>query len=538
MIWDIEKPLNDVDTIPTYAVGTKEREELLAELEKIRESPLEIPLIIDGKEVKTDDILEIKCPHDHDLTLARAHLAGEDEIKEAIESSMSAKEGWSGMDFYHRLFIFKRAATLMSGPLRTRNTAAIMMNQSKNPYESEIDLAELVDFFNFNAAYARRIFEEQPKQSSGESNRLDWRPLEGFVFAVPPFNFYSIAGNLPTAPAMVGNVALWKPSRTVILSNYEIMKILLEAGLPPGVINFIPFRSSKSSIITEHPDFAGLHFTGSYDTLVKLWKIIGNNVENYKSFPRIVGETGGKDFIVIHKTANVRGAALNSLRGAYGYQGQKCSAASRAYVPESLWEEYRKILVEEISKIKVGPVEDLSNYMGAIIDKPAYDKIMSYIDVAKGDPDTYEIITGGEGDPSKGWFVKPTVVRSKDPRSKLMSEEIFGPVLTVHVYEDDRFEEILDVCNSTSPYALTGAVFAEDRYAITLAEEKLRFAAGNFYINDKPTAAIVGRQPFGGSRHSGTNDKAGSILNIMRWVQPRNIKETALHLNAWERGFL
>ncbi len=538
MIWPIEKPKNDVDTIPTYSSGSAERERLLDEIERMKNTTLEIPLIIGGKEVKTDDIFEVRCPHNRELVLARAHLAGEEELKEAIDAALAAHEEWANMDWYHRTAIFKKAADMLSGPYRTRNIAAIMLNQSKNPYEAEIDLAELVDFWNFNSYYTKMIYENQPNQYPGEMNRLDWRPLEGFILAIPPFNFYSIGGNLPTAPAIVGNVALWKPSRAVLLSNYEIMRVLLEAGLPGGVINFVPFSSKYGDIVLKHPDFAGLHFTGSYETLVTLWNKIGANLENYRNFPRIVGETGGKDFIFVHNSADPRGVAINILRGGFGYQGQKCSAVSRVYVPEGMWGEIKSVLLEELPKVRYGPTEDLNNYMGAIIDKSAYEKIVSYIDHAKAHPEEYEFIYGGNYDSSKGWFVEPTVIRTNNPKSKLMSEEIFGPVVTVYLYPDDKFEETLRLCDSTSPYALTGSIFATDRYAITTAERILRYSAGNFYINDKPTGAIVGRQPFGGSRASGTNDKAGSFLNLLRWLNPRTIKETTILPSDWRRPFM
>lgn len=413
-----------------------------------------------------------------------------------------------------------------------------MLNHSKNPYEAEIDLAELVDFWNFNAYYAKWIFEQQPYQYLGETNRLDWRPLEGFILAIPPFNFYSIAGNLPTAPAMVGNVALWKPARSVIFSNFEIMKILMEAGLPAGVINFVPFNSKNAKTVLQHPSFAGLHFTGSYETLVAIWKTMGEKLENYKNFPRIVGETGGKNFIFMHESADVRGCTINIVRGGFEYQGQKCSAASGAYIPMSKWDEVRKTLLEELPRVKYGETEDLDNYLGAIIDEPAYQKVVSYIEYAKSKPEEYELVYGGNHSSSRGWFVEPTVFLSKNPKGRLMTEEIFGPVMTIYVYPDSRLEETLQLCSNTSPFALTGAVFANDRYAIQRAEKVLRFAAGNFYVNDKPTGAIVGRQPFGGARNSGTNDKAGSWLNIVRWLSPRNIKETSTLPRDWKRSFL
>jgi len=442
------------------------------------------------------------------------------------------------MDWYHRVAVFQKAAALLSGPRRTRNIAAIMLNHSKNPYEAEIDLAELVDFWNFNAYFTRQIYEMQPNQYPGETNRFDWRPLEGFVLAVPPFNFYSIAGNLPTAPAMVGNVALWKPARSVILSNFEIFQVLVEAGLPPGVINFVPFDSKNANIVLDHPALAGIHFTGSYDTLVHIWKRVGENLEKYRNFPRIVGETGGKDFIFMHPSADLRGTAMNLIRGAFEYQGQKCSACSRAYIPESQWPGVERILKEEVPKVTMGPVEDLRNLMGAAIDEPAFRNITMYLDYAKAHPAEYQFVIGGESDSTQGWFVRPTVIRTTNPKGKLISEEIFGPVLTLYVYPDAQYSETLRLCDATSPYALTGAVFGRDTAAVAQAERALRWSAGNFYINDKPTGAIVARQPFGGARRSGTNDKAGSVLNMLRWLTPRNIKETAVQPEGWRRPFM
>jgi len=538
MIWNIERPVNDVNTIRSYAPNSAERLKLEEELAAMRKATVEIPLVINGKEVRTGNLVDVRCPDDHRVTLARAHVAGETELRHAVESALAAQGGWAGLDWYHRVAVFQKAATLLAGPRRTRNIAAIMLNHSKNPYEAEIDLAELVDFWNFNAYYTRQIYEMQPNQFPGETNRFDWRPLEGFVLAIPPFNFYSIAGNLPTSPAMVGNVALWKPARSVILSNYEIYKVLVEAGLPPGVINFVPFPSKEAPVLLDHPALAGVHFTGSYDTLVQIWKRVGSNLEKYRNFPRIVGETGGKDFIFMHPSADARGTAMNLIRGAFEYQGQKCSACSRAYLPESRWPEVERILKEEVPKVPMGRVDEIGNLMGAIIDEPAFKNIQGYLEFAKGHPRDYQFVVGGESDGANGWFVRPTVVRTSDPHGKLITEEIFGPVLTVYVYPDAKYEETLKLCDSTSPYALTGAVFARDTQAVTLAEEVLRWSAGNFYINDKPTGAIVGRQPFGGARRSGTNDKAGSVLNLLRWLSPRNIKETAVLPDDWRRPFM
>lgn len=536
--WRLEKPQNDVNKIPTYAPGTSEREKLLKEIEALKRTTEEIPLIINGEPVKTGQTVDVVCPHDHERILARAHLAGAVELRQAIDAALEAHKTWSALDGYDRAAIFSRAADLLAGPRRIQNIAAIMMNQSKTPFEAEIDLAELVDFWRFNAYYMQFLYEQQPDQIYGEINRFDWRPLEGFILAVPPFNFYSIGGNLPTAPALVGNVTLWKPARSVLLSNYRIMQILIEAGLPKGVISFVPFASQHGDVVLKHPYFAGLHFTGSYETLIQLWNEIGKNLSHYKNFPRIVGETGGKDFVFVHSSADLDAVAANTIRGAFEYQGQKCSAASRMYVPQGLWPALKQRFLTELPKIKVGPTEDLSVFMGAIITKDAFDKIVSYIEEAKKDPKTYEIVYGGEYDSSKGWFVQPTVIVSKDPKSKLMTEEIFGPVLTVYIYPDNEYERALKLCDESTNFALTGSIFAQDRYAVVQAEHALRYAAGNFYINDKPTGAVVGRQPFGGARHSGTNDKAGSWVNLIRWLSPRTIKETLVPPKDWRRPYM
>ena len=536
--WKLEKPKNAMDRIPTYAPGTPERERLLKEMESLKRQTEEIPLVINGKPVQTGEIFEVRCPHDHRRVLARAHMAGEVELVKAIDAALDAQAAWAALDGYQRAAVFHRAADLLAGPRRIENLAAIMVNQSKTPFEAEIDLIELIDFWRFNAYYMQFLYEQQPDQSPGEINRFDWRPLEGFVLAVPPFNFYSIGGNLPTAPALVGNVALWKPARSVLLANFRIMQILQEAGLPDGVINFVPFSSKYSDVVLQHPQCAGLHFTGSYETLVSLWQSIGEKLPHYKNFPRIVGETGGKDFIVAHASADVDALVINAIRGAFEYQGQKCSAASRIYVPKSLWETIKVRLQSELPKLKVGPVEDLSVFMGAIISEEAYQKIVAYIDYAKEHPKEYSIVYGGEYDDSKGWFVMPTVVLTKEPKGKLMREEIFGPVLTVYVYPDEAYEEVLRLCDSSTSYALTGSIFAQDRQAIVQAERALRFAAGNFYINDKPTGAIVGRQPFGGARRSGTNDKAGFWLNVQRWLSPRTMKESLVPARDWRRPYM
>ncbi|MEM1619668.1 MAG: L-glutamate gamma-semialdehyde dehydrogenase [Fervidicoccaceae archaeon] len=537
MKWHIEKPKNE--RIIGYAPGTKEREELKKKLEELSSKTEEIPLIVGGKKVKSGQTREIRAPHDHSKLLAIAHLAGEAEVEEAIERALDAWQRWSDLDWYHRVAVFMRAAELLSGPYRLRAIAAIMLNQSKTPYEAEIDLAELVDFWRFNAYYAQFLYEQQPDQFPGEINRLDWRPLEGFVAAIPPFNFFSIAGNLPTAPAIVGNVAVWRPCTDVIFSNYVIMEVLMEAGLPPGVVNFVPSPHASFDAVFRHKDFAGLHFTGSYETFVKLWKRIAENLERYRNFPRIVGETGGKDFIVVHPSADVEVSVTAIIRGAFEYQGQKCSAASRLFVPKSLWNGALKArLLSEMKRVRYGPIEDFTVFGGAVINRAAFEKIISYIEYARSRPEEYEIIYGGGYSSEKGWFIEPTIIVTNNPRGKLMVEEIFGPVLTVYVYDDDKYSEVLGVVDSAAPYGLTGSIIANDRYAIIEAERKLRYAAGNFYINDKPTGAIVGRQPFGGTRWSGTNDKAGFWLNLVKWLNPRNIKENLNPPRDWRREYM
>jgi len=537
MIWSVEKPKNEMERLIDYTPGSSERDELINELNTIKDEVIEVPLIINGEKIKTGEIKEVHCPHDHDKVLARVHLAGKDELNMAIESALNSHGCWSELNWYHRAAVFRKAADLLAGPRRFRNIAAIMMNQSKNPYEAEIDLAELVDFWRLNSYYMNFIYKQQPDQIEGEMNRLDWRPLEGFVLAISPFNFYSIAGNLPSAPAIVGNTVIWKPSLNVSFSNFEIMKILMEAGLEEGVINFVPFASEISGLITKHPDLAGLNFTGSYETLVHLWKVINSNIENYRNFPRIVGETGGKDFVFIHKSADIKNAALNIIRGSFGYQGQKCSASSRVYCPESMWGRLEDILKREVSKIPFGPVDDLKSYMGAVIDEKAFDDITDYIKYAEENEDCTTVL-GGKSDSTNGWFIEPTIVKTDDPRGKMMSEEIFGPVVTIYLYDEEEYEETLKLCDRTSPYSLTGSIFSKDSHATHMAERLLRYSAGNLYINDKPTGAVVGRQPFGGTRHSGTNDKAGYWTNLLRWMNPRSIKETILPAEDWRRKFM
>ncbi len=515
------------EPVKSYAPGSPERAELKQMLEKIHGEQIEIPLIIGGKEIYTGDTAKVVEPHNHQHVLAIYHKAGEKEIQMAVEAAKEAWKEWASMPWEHRASVFLKAAELLSTSWRATLNAATMLNQSKTPHQAEIDSAcEVIDFWRFNAKFMSEIYAGQPNSPIGQLNRMDYRPLEGFIFAVSPFNFTSIAANLPTAPALMGNTVLWKPASTAVLSGYYLMKLYQAAGLPPGVINFIPSTGAKiGNIVLTHPELAGVHFTGSTNTFQSMWYTIGKNIRKYKSYPRIVGETGGKDFVFVHASADVDAVVANLVRGAYEYQGQKCSAASRAYIPKSMWNEFIEKFEAEVKTLKMGDVRDFSVFMGAVIDQHAFDNIMSYIQMAKDSPDA-EVIIGGNGDKSVGYFIEPTVILVKDPKFVTMQEEIFGPVLSIYVYDDDKYEETLHLCNETSPYGLTGSIFATDRQAIVKAEEILRWAAGNFYINDKPTGAVVGQQPFGGSRASGTNDKAGSYLNLIRWTTPRNIKET------------
>ena len=515
------------EPVKSYAPGSPERVELKQMLEKIHGEQIEIPLIIGGKEIYTGDTAKVVEPHNHQHVLAIYHKAGEKEIQMAVEAAKEAWKEWASMPWEHRASVFLKAAELLSTSWRATLNAATMLNQSKTPHQAEIDSAcEVIDFWRFNAKFMSEIYAGQPNSPIGQLNRMDYRPLEGFIFAVSPFNFTSIAANLPTAPALMGNTVLWKPASTAVLSGYYLMKLYQAAGLPPGVINFIPSTGAKiGNIVLTHPELAGVHFTGSTNTFQSMWYTIGKNIRKYKSYPRIVGETGGKDFVFVHASADVDAVVANLVRGAYEYQGQKCSAASRAYIPKSMWNEFIEKFEAEVKTLKMGDVRDFSVFMGAVIDQHAFDNIMSYIQMAKDSPDA-EVIIGGNGDKSVGYFIEPTVILVKDPKFVTMQEEIFGPVLSIYVYDDDKYEETLHLCNETSPYGLTGSIFATDRQAIVKAEEILRWAAGNFYINDKPTGAVVGQQPFGGSRASGTNDKAGSYLNLIRWTTPRNIKET------------
>jgi 1-pyrroline-5-carboxylate dehydrogenase len=533
----VPKPVNE--PVFSYAPGTPEREVLKKKIQELRSEEVEIPLIIGGKRIKTDMLGEVRVPHDHQHLLGRYHQAGEQEIKQAIETTIETCKEWSEWSWEDRAAIFLKAADLLAGPHRMLLNAATMLGQSKNVFQAEIDSAcELIDFLRFNTYFMWQIYNEQPFSARNQWNRIEYRPLEGFIFAVSPFNFTSINGNLPTAPAIMGNVVLFKPASTSVYSSYFFMEILEEAGLPGGVINFIPFqsRTGVGSIILKDPNLAGIHFTGSTSTFQSMWRTVGENIANYNIYPRIVGETGGKDFIFAHESADIKALTVAILRGSFEYQGQKCSASSRAYISDALWEKIKPILVEGVKSMKMGGVENFSNLINAVIDKASFDNIKRYIDAAKNTG--VEFVVGGNYDDSKGYFIEPTIIRTEDPGHFLLCEEIFGPVLTVYVYSPDKYEETLHLCDETSPYGLTGSIFAQDRRAIVLATKILRNAAGNFYINDKPTGAVVGQQPFGGARASGTNDKAGSWLNLIRWVSARTIKENFLPPTDYRYPFM
>lgn len=533
----IRKPVNE--PILTYLPGSKEKLELKDMLNELKDQVMEIPLVIGGEAVKTGNLKEVRIPHNHGHILAKYHLAGEKELLLAKEKALEAKGLWQSMPMDHRAAIFLKAAQLISGPYRALLNGATMLGQSKNVFQAEIDSAcEIIDFLRFNVNYMQEIYAEQPESVVSEWNRLEYRPLEGFVLAITPFNFTAIGGNLPTAPAMMGNTVIWKPSNNAVYSNYIFMSILEEAGLPAGVINFVPsLGDDVEKVLLKDKDLAGVHFTGSSKVFSNIYRTIGENVDIYKSFPRIVGETGGKDFVFAHPSADVDSLSVALVRGAFEFQGQKCSAASRAYIPISLFDEVYVRIKEMTDEITIGDTEDFRNLVNAVIDKKAFDKIAGYIEWAKEDPDS-DIIIGGTYDDSKGYFIKPTVILTKNPKSKTMEEEIFGPVLTLYVYEDDMFDNVLALCDDTSPYGLTGAIFARDREIIERMSRVLYQSAGNFYINDKPTGAVVGQQPFGGGRKSGTNDKAGSKLNLLRWVNVRNIKENYTPPKSYKYGFM
>ena len=519
-LFKVPKPSNE--PVLGYLPGSKEKDELKKALKELKSQKIEIPLVIDGKKITTSSKGTCVLPHNHAHVLAEYSKAGSSEVNQAIDAAMEARKKWSTMAWQDRASIFLKAADLLAGPYRAKVNAAAMLNMSKTAFQAEIDSAcELIDFLRFNAYYMQQIYSDQPMSVRGVWNRVQYRPLEGFIFAVTPFNFLSISGNLPSSPAMMGNVVLWKPASSAVYPAYFIMQIFEEAGLPSGVINFVTGSGAQvGDPVLAHPSFAGIHFTGSSDTFQGMWKKIGSNIANYKTYPRIVGETGGKDFIFAHSSAELDELVTACVRGAFEYQGQKCSAASRAYIPQSMWDKFKSKLVSTLQEVKVGDVEDFSVFMYAVIDKAAFTTITQYIDHPKNSSDA-EIIFGGKYDGSKGYFIDPTVILAKTPDFKTMCEEIFGPVLTLYVYPDAEYEKTLHLCDETSPYALTGAIFAKDRFAINLAMDILRDAAGNFYINDKHTGAVVGQQPFGGARASGTNDKAGSFLNLIRCVSMR-----------------
>jgi 1-pyrroline-5-carboxylate dehydrogenase len=536
-VFEFKQPKNE--PVLSYAPGSPERAALKKELEHQRSMQIEIPIIIGGKEIKTGNLGKVVMPHDHKHVLATYHKVSEKEVQMAMTAALKARETWATMPWTERASISLRAADLIAGKYRYVMNAATMLGQSKNAYQAEIDSAcEVIDFLRFNVFFANEIYKGQPISSDGVLNKTEYRPLEGFVFTVSPFNFTAIASNLNMSPVLMGNTTVWKPATTSILSNYYLMQILKEAGMPDGVINFIPGQGSViGKEIFAHRDLAGIHFTGSTSTFNFFWKQMAENLPNYKNYPKIVGETGGKDFIVAHSTANADEVAVGIVRGAFEFQGQKCSAASRAYIPQSLWPAIKENVGKMLAEIKMGDVTDFTNFENAVIDEAAFDNIMSYIEKARNTKDA-EIVFGGKGDKSKGYFIQPTVIKANDPHFITMEEEIFGPVITIYVYDDAKFSETLNLVDSTSPYGLTGAVFATDRQAILEAYEKLRYAAGNFYINDKPTGAVVGQQPFGGARGSGTNDKAGSALNLVRWTNPRTIKETLVPATNFKYPFL
>ncbi|PRY49858.1 delta-1-pyrroline-5-carboxylate dehydrogenase [Arcticibacter pallidicorallinus] len=521
----VPAPVNE--PVLNYSPGSRERSLLKEAINHAYSDQKDIPMYIGGQEVRTGQKVEIKPPHNHQTVIGHYHKGDKTHVQQAIDAALAAKADWEKMAWEQRAAIFLKAADLIAGPYRYKINAATMLGQSKNAYQAEIDSAcELIDFLRFNVQYMTEIYAQQPISSPGSWNRVEQRPLEGFVFALTPFNFTAIAGNLPTSAALMGNVVVWKPANTQIYSAQVIMEVLREAGLPTGVINLIYVSGPDAGdVIFQHPDFAGIHFTGSTGVFQDIWKTIGNSIHKYKTYPRIVGETGGKDFILVHQSANLEVANTAIVRGAFEYQGQKCSAASRVYIAKSIWPELKEMIVRDLASLKVGPVEDFSNFVNAVIDEKSFDKLASAIDKANADPQS-EIIAGGNYDKSKGYFIDPTVIVSQNPSSVTMCEELFGPVLTIYVYEDDQLDQTLELIDKTSIYALTGAVIASDRYIIEKATVALRNAAGNFYINDKCTGAVVGQQPFGGARGSGTNDKAGSMINLLRWVSPRTIKET------------
>lgn len=533
-------PYPDNEPVMGYAPGSPEREELLAKYnEMYHQDPIDVPMYIGADEVRTDDKRPMSPPHDHQHVLGHFNYGDASHVNAAIDAAMDAREAWAAMPWEHRAAIFLKAADLLAGPFRAKMNAATMLAQSKNAFQAEIDAAcELIDFFKFNVYYMQEIYKIQPDSNPGMWNRLEYRPLEGFVFCITPFNFTSICANLPAVAAMMGNVCVWKPAESQVYSAQVVMELFKAAGLPDGVINLVTVEGPVAGdVVFKHRDFAGLHFTGSTAVFKHLWKEIGSNIDSYRSYPRIVGETGGKDFIVAHKSAHAAEVATAIVRGAFEFQGQKCSAASRAYVPSNMWEAVKAQVVEDVNSFKMGAPDDFSNFINAVIDERAFDKIADYIDYIKAQDDA-EVIAGGNYDKSKGYFIEPTVVVTTNPKFRTMCEEIFGPVMTIYVYDGDDFDAILDLVDATSDYALTGSILSQDRYAIDHASKRLVNAAGNFYINDKPTGAVVGQQPFGGARGSGTNDKAGAMFNLLRWASPRTIKETFVPATDYRYPFL
>ena len=535
-----QMPFPENEPVNNYAPGSSERESLLNKYEQMyKQEPIKVPLYIGSEEIHADNQLSMTPPHDHKHVLGHFSMGDKSHVKKAIDCALSARSAWANLPWENRATIFLKAADLLAGPYRDEMNAATMLGQSKNVFQAEIDAAcELIDFLRFNVAYMQQIYAEQPESAEGIINRLEYRPLEGFIFAITPFNFTAIAANLCAAPAMMGNVIVWKPAETQMYAANVIMKLFKEAGLPDGVINMVVADGPEAGdVVFNHPEFAGLHFTGSTAVFKHLWKTIGMNIDKYRSYPRIVGETGGKDFIVAHPSAEPMTVATGISRGAFEFQGQKCSAASRVYLPKSISDQVLNKVVEDVKSFKMGTTGNPSNFINAVISEAAFDRIAGYIDHVKSSPDA-EILVGGNYDKSKGYFISPTVVKTTDPKFKTMCEEIFGPVVTVYVFEDKDFESVLDIVDNTSDYALTGAVYSQDRYALNSAMKKLENAAGNFYINDKPTGAVVGQQPFGGARGSGTNDKAGSYLNLLRWVSPRTIKEALVPATDYRYPFL
>lgn len=536
-IFQVPKPVNE--PVKQYAPGSPERKALQAVLKSLRAKRTDVPMYIGGKEVRGENKQRMAPPHDHKHTLGYFHKSEKKHVQQAISAALRARNKWAALSWEHRASIFLKAADLIAGPYRYKLNAATMLGQSKNAYQAEIDSAcEIIDFLRFNVYYMQEIYREQPESMPGMWNRLEWRPLEGFIYALTPFNFTAIAGNLPSSCAMMGNVVVWKPSNTQVYSANVLMEIFQKAGVPEGVINLVyPSGPDAAEVIFNHPDFAGIHFTGSTEVFQNIWQTIGNNIHKYRSYPRIVGETGGKDFILAHPSADAAAVATAISRGAFEFQGQKCSAASRAYIPSNLWPVVKEQVLKDLKSMKMGGTEDLTNFINAVIDEKSFDKLHSYIKAARK-AKRAKIIAGGKCDKSKGYFIEPTIILTTDPNYVTMCEELFGPVMTIYVYDEKKWEQILKVVDETSIYALTGAILAQDRYAIEHATKKLSNAAGNFYINDKPTGAVVGQQPFGGARGSGTNDKAGAKINLLRWVSPRTIKETFVPPTDYRYPFL